>query len=74
MGDKEYGYDIKPVPLHMRKYGLLDNFAIWFGAGISIAEFWAGAILVASPLSLNLKLALIAIIVGHLIGNLLLSM
>ena len=74
MGDKKYGYDIKPIPIHMRKYGFLDNFAIWFGAGISIAEFWAGAILVTSPLSLNLKLALLAIIVGHLIGNLLLSL
>jgi len=74
MGDKGYGYDIKPIPMDRRKYGFLDNFAIWFGGGISIAEFWAGAILVASPLSLNLKLALIAIIVGHLIGNLLLSM
>ena len=69
-----YGYDIRPVPLRERRYGFLDNFVIWFGAGISIAEFWAGAILVASPLSLSLKLALIAIIVGHLVGNLLLSL
>ncbi|WFO76352.1 putative hydroxymethylpyrimidine transporter CytX [Desulfurococcaceae archaeon MEX13E-LK6-19] len=69
-----YGYDIKPIPSSQRKYDFIDNFAIWFGAGISIAEFWAGAILVASPISLDLKLALIAIIVGHIIGNLLLSM
>lgn len=69
-----YGYDIKPIPFSQRKYGFVDNFVIWFGAGISIAEFWAGAILVVSPLSLDLKLALIAIILGHVIGNLLLSM
>lgn len=69
-----YGYDIKPVPTSERRYGFSDVFAIWFGAGISIAEFWAGAILVASPLSLNLKTALLAIIVGHIIGNLLLSL
>lgn len=69
-----YGYDIESVPRNSRRYGFLDNFAIWFGAGISIAEFWAGAILVASPISLDLKLAVIAIILGHLIGNLLLAL
>lgn len=70
----EYGYDIQPIPPKARRFGFTDNFAIWFGAGISIAEFWAGAILAASPVSLNLKQALIAIIIGHLIGNLLLSL
>ncbi len=66
--------DIKLIHMDKRKYGFLDNFAIWFSARISIAKFWADAILVASPLSLNSKLALIVIILGHLIGNLLLSM
>ena len=70
----EYGYDIRPVPRDKRRYGFLDNFAIWFGAGVSIAEFWAGAILVASPISLSLKLAVVAIVLGHLVGNLLLSL
>ncbi len=70
----EYGYDIGPVPPSGRRYGFTDNFAIWFGAGISIAEFWAGAILVASPVSLNLKLATLAVLLGHLVGNLLLSL
>jgi len=56
-----------------RRYKFSDNFVIWFGAGISIAEFWAGAILAVSPLSLDLKAALLAIILGHIIGNLLLS-
>lgn len=70
----EYGYSIEPVPRSERRYGFIENLAIWFGAGISIAEFWAGAILVASPLSLNLKAALLAIILGHLIGNALLSL
>jgi len=69
-----YGYDIKPISIDNRKYGFSDVFAIWFGAGISIAEFWAGAILVASPLSLDLKMALLAIIIGHIIGNFLLSL
>jgi len=69
-----YGYDIKPVPREERKYGFADVFSIWFGAGISIAEFWAGAILVAQPLSIDFKSALLAIIIGHVIGNLLLSL
>jgi NCS1 family nucleobase:cation symporter-1 len=69
-----YGYEIKPIPRDARKYGFSDVFVIWFGAGISIAEFWAGAILVASPLSLDLKAAILAIILGHIIGNLLLAL
>ncbi|WP_222702307.1 putative hydroxymethylpyrimidine transporter CytX [Staphylothermus hellenicus] len=68
-----YGYSIEPVPRDKRGYGFMENFTIWFGAGISIAEFWAGALLVAEPLSLGLKLSLLAIILGHAVGNLLLS-
>jgi len=68
-----YGYSIEPVPKDKRRYGFTENFTIWFGAGISIAEFWAGALLVAEPISLGLKLSLLAIILGHAIGNLLLS-
>ncbi|MEM2235182.1 MAG: putative hydroxymethylpyrimidine transporter CytX [Desulfurococcaceae archaeon] len=68
----EYGYDVKPVPLKDRMYGFLDVYNIWFGAGISIAEFWAGAVLV-HPLGLDFPTALLAIIIGHLIGNALLS-
>ena len=68
-----YGFSIEPVPEGRRRYGFSDNFAIWFGAGVSIAEFWAGASLVASPLNISLKSALVAIILGHAVGNALLS-
>ncbi len=68
-----YGFSIEPVPEEGRKYDFSDNFAIWFGAGISIAEFWAGATLVASPLNVSLKSALIAVLLGHAVGNALLS-
>ncbi len=68
-----YGFSIDPVPPEGRKYGLTENFAIWFGAGISIAEFWAGASLVAVPISLSLKSSLVAILLGHAIGNALLA-
>ncbi|MCY0868117.1 MAG: putative hydroxymethylpyrimidine transporter CytX [Desulfurococcus sp.] len=69
-----YGYSIEPVPSESRRYDFIDNFSIWFGVGISIAEFWAGAILAAPPVSLTLKEALLAIIAGHVLGNLLLSL
>lgn len=68
----EYGYDVKPIPLKDRMYNFLDVYNIWFGAGISIAEFWAGAVLIY-PLGLDFPTALLAIIIGHLIGNALLS-
>jgi NCS1 family nucleobase:cation symporter-1 len=48
-----------------------DLLAIWFGAGISIAEFWAGAILVPG---VSLFTALIMIIIGHVIGNALMGL
>ncbi|WP_461865963.1 putative hydroxymethylpyrimidine transporter CytX [Thermococcus sp.] len=62
----EEGYDIKPLPKSKRPYTFLTLFAIWFGAGISIAEFWAGALLTPA---LSLWAALGVILLGHLIGN-----
>ncbi len=62
----EAGYDIKPVPRSKRSYTFLTLSAIWFGAGISIAEFWAGALLTPA---LSLWVALGIILLGHLIGN-----
>ncbi|WP_456394304.1 putative hydroxymethylpyrimidine transporter CytX [Thermococcus sp.] len=62
----EAGYDIKPIPKSKRQYTLLTLSAIWFGAGISIAEFWAGALLTPA---LSLWAALGVILLGHLIGN-----
>jgi len=70
VAEASYGYSIEPVPAEKRHYSFWDNFAIWFGAGVSIAEFWAGALLVPY---LSLPAALAAIIIGHAIGNLLLS-
>jgi probable hydroxymethylpyrimidine transporter CytX len=48
-----------------------DLLAVWFGAGISIAEFWAGALLVPG---VSLLTAFILIIVGHVIGNTLMGL
>ncbi|ASJ14114.1 putative hydroxymethylpyrimidine transporter CytX [Thermococcus radiotolerans] len=62
----EEGYEITPVAKERRKFSLLMLFAVWFGAGISIAEFWAGALLTPA---LSLWAAVGVIIVGHIIGN-----
>ncbi|NJE25317.1 putative hydroxymethylpyrimidine transporter CytX [Thermococcus sp. MV5] len=59
-------YDIKPVERDKRTFTLLTLLAIWFGAGISIAEFWAGALLTPA---LSLGMALLVILFGHILGN-----
>ncbi|NJE06566.1 putative hydroxymethylpyrimidine transporter CytX [Thermococcus sp. M36] len=60
------GYDIKPIRGKERTFTLATLLAIWFGAGISIAEFWAGALLTPA---LSLGAALAVIVLGHLLGN-----
>jgi NCS1 family nucleobase:cation symporter-1 len=48
-----------------------DLLATWFGAGVSIAEFWAGALLVPG---VSLLTALVVNVVGHIIGNALMGL
>jgi len=62
------GYSIQPIK--KRIFTFFDVFAIWLGAGISIAEFWAGALLTPA---LPLLHAILVIIVGHIIGNLIMA-
>lgn len=62
----EEGYEITPVERINRRFSLMTLFAIWFGAGISIAEFWAGALLTPA---LSLWAAIGVVIFGHIIGN-----
>ncbi|RLB74394.1 MAG: putative hydroxymethylpyrimidine transporter CytX [Deltaproteobacteria bacterium] len=66
---QEEGYSIKPVK--KRIFTFFDIFAIWLGAGISIAEFWAGALLTPA---LPLLHAILIIIIGHIIGNLIMAL
>lgn len=62
----ESEYAITPVKREAKVFAFWELFAIWFGAGISIAEFWAGSLLTPA---LPLLTAIVIIIIGHLIGN-----
>ena len=52
----------------MKKTTNFENGLIWFGAGVSIAEIITGTYFA----SLGFKRALLAIVVGHIIGGVLL--
>jgi len=56
---------IEPTPTEERNLGGWDFFLLWAGAAISLAEIWAGSLVVP----LGLGLGLWAILLGHLIGN-----
>ncbi|HUL28869.1 MAG TPA: putative hydroxymethylpyrimidine transporter CytX [Thermodesulfobacteriota bacterium] len=56
---------IEPIPKEERNLGGWDFFLLWAGAAVSLAEIWAGSLVV--PLGLGLGLG--AILLGHLIGN-----
>jgi len=57
---------IEPIPLDKRSLTALQLAFIWLGAGISIAEIWAGNLLAPA---LPLTLALTVNLAGHLVGN-----
>ncbi|HEX7372885.1 MAG TPA: putative hydroxymethylpyrimidine transporter CytX [Thermodesulfobacteriota bacterium] len=56
---------IEPVSSDQRTLGGWDLFLLWAGAAVSLAEIWAGGLIVP----LGLGLGLWAILIGHLIGN-----
>ena len=56
---------IEPIPKELRNLGGWDFFLLWAGAAVSLAEIWAGGLIVP----LGLGLGLFAILLGHLIGN-----
>ncbi|MFW6121677.1 MAG: putative hydroxymethylpyrimidine transporter CytX, partial [Petrotogales bacterium] len=64
-------YGIKPVPSNLKNLRFLDYFVLWSSLGVGLLVFWAGLLLVPG---LGLGLALLAILVGHLIGNLFLAL
>jgi energy coupling factor transporter S component ThiW len=63
-------YGIEPVPPKMRQLRFLDYFVLWSSLGVGLLVFAAGYLLVPG---LSLAQAILAAIVGHLIGNLVLA-
>jgi NCS1 family nucleobase:cation symporter-1 len=63
-------WGIEPVPQRLRVLGLADNLLLWFNLGISLLVLVAGTYLVPA---LSLRDALIAIVVGGVIGNVMLG-
>ncbi len=59
-------WGIEPVPERLRVLGFLDTAALWGSLGVSLLVLVAGTFLVPA---LSLRDALIAIVVGGLIGN-----
>ena len=56
---------IEPVPKEQRNLEGWDFSLLWAGAAVSLAEIWAGGLIVP----LGLGLGLLANLLGHLIGN-----
>jgi putative hydroxymethylpyrimidine transporter CytX len=64
-------WGIEPVPDRLRVLGLLDTTLLWGNLGVSLLVLVAGTFLVPA---LSLKEALLAILVGGLIGNAMLGL
>src|SRR5918912_1315964 len=69
MTNKPPDWGIEPVPQGERKLGFLDFFVLWGSLGAGLLVMLAGTLLVPG---LGLGAALVAIVIGTLLGNLLL--
>ena len=56
---------IKPIGQEGRNLTGVDFFLLWSGAAVSLAEIWAGGLLIP----LGFVTGLVVILIGHLIGN-----
>jgi nucleobase:cation symporter-1, NCS1 family len=63
-------WGIEPVPDRLRRLGLADSLALWGNLGISLLVLVAGTYLVPA---LSLQEALLAILVGGILGNAMLA-
>ncbi len=64
-------YGIQPVPQAERRLGFLDTFVLWWSLGVSFLVMVVGMFLVPG---LGLGQALLAIVVGAVLGNFLLGL
>ena len=71
MDSEAPSWGIEPVPDRLRTLGGLDTTLLWTSLGLSLLVLVAGAVLVPA---LSLKAALLAIVVGALIGNAMLGL
>ena len=66
MDERTPAWGIEPVPERLRVLGLVDQLALWGNLGVSLLVLVIGALLVPA---LSLRDALLAILVGGLVGN-----
>ena len=71
MSTNDRSWGITPVPERLRTLSFLDTFLLWGNYGVSLLVLVAGAILVPA---LGLPTALLAILVGAVLGNALLGL
>jgi putative hydroxymethylpyrimidine transporter CytX len=70
MGFPPPSWGIEPVPDRLRVLGVLDHFLLWGSLGVSLLVIVVGAFLVPA---LSLRDAIVAIVLGGIVGNLLLA-
>ena len=66
MEDRSPSWGIDPVPERLRTLGLTDQLVLWGNLGVSLLVLVIGALLVPA---LSLRDALLAVVVGGVIGN-----
>ena len=69
--DQIQAYGIQPVPVAERRLGFVDTFVLWWDLGVSFLVMAVGMFLVPG---LSLGQALLAILVGAVVGNCLLGL
>src|SRR5438034_1195267 len=71
MTEQTPSWGITPVPERLRVLGLFDSLLLWGNLSVSLLVIVIGALLVPA---LSLKDALLAILVGAVVGNILLGL
>ena len=71
MEERTPSWGIEPVPERLRVLGALDTGLLWGSLGMSLLVLVAGTVLVPA---LSLRQALLAILVGGVVGNLMLAL